>query len=115
MTSMYEKELKLHATKKNLNFKAKKKRNKQDKKRPAVQQSNPNKRATADGQRNGGTKQCLKHPSHKHLGTSASKIPRAPTTSPRRKKSSKPTKKPMDVPNAKINDKVSSDSLFSNE
>jgi hypothetical protein len=116
MTSMYEKELKLHATKKNLNFKAKKKRNKQDKKRPAVQQSNPNKRTTADGQRNGGTKQCLKHPSHKHTWNECFENPKGPNYKPKtEKKSSKPTKKPMDFRNAKINDKVSSDSLFSNE
>jgi hypothetical protein len=48
---MHEKELKLQAAKKNLNFKANKKRNKQDKKRPAIQQSTPNKRATTGGQK----------------------------------------------------------------
>jgi hypothetical protein len=48
---MHEKELKLQATKKNLNFKAYKKLNKQDKKWPAIQQSTPNKRATTGGQK----------------------------------------------------------------
>ena len=56
MTNMHEKELRLQAAKKNVNFQASHKRNEQDKKRPATQQSNPNKRSTADSQKYGGTK-----------------------------------------------------------
>ena len=39
MTSMHEKELKLQATKKRVDFKANEKRNEQEKKRPATLQS----------------------------------------------------------------------------
>jgi hypothetical protein len=56
MTIMHDKEIKLQAAKKNVHFQANNKRNEQDKKRPATQQSNSNKRSTADSQKYGGTK-----------------------------------------------------------
>eukprot|EP01082_Thalassiosira_pseudonana_P007296 g6624.t1 g6624 contig23:901262-901696(-) len=116
MTSMHEKELKLQAAKKKVSFKANEKRNEQEKKRPATQQSNSNKRTTADGQKYGGTKQCLKHPGHKHTWNECFDNPKGTNYKPKTdNKSGKPAKKSTDSGDAKINDEVSSDSLFSNE
>jgi hypothetical protein len=116
MTSMHEKELKLQAAKKHVSFKANEKRNEQEKKRPATQQSNSSKRTTADGQMYGGTKQCLKHPGHKHSWHECFENPKGPNYKPKAaNKSNKPAKKSTDSGHAKINNEVSSVSLFSNE
>eukprot|EP00970_Alexandrium_tamarense_P016529 scaffold6731_cov346-Alexandrium_tamarense.AAC.1 len=113
---MHEKELKLQAAKKNVSFKANEKRNEQEKKRPATQQSNSNKRTTANGQKYGSTKQCLKHPGHKHTWNECFDNPKGTNYKPKTdNKSGKPAKKSTDSGDAKINDEVSSDSLFSND
>eukprot|EP00970_Alexandrium_tamarense_P004789 scaffold795_cov195-Alexandrium_tamarense.AAC.7 len=117
MASMHDKELKLQAAKKNINFQVNNKRNEQDKKRPATQQSNPNKRATADSQKYGGTKQCLKHPQHKHTWNECFENPKGPNYKPKANStaSKTPSKKSTDSGDAKvINEMSSSPSLFSN-
>jgi hypothetical protein len=113
MTSMHEKELQLQATKKN---EASEERHEPEKKRPATQQSNSNKRTTADGQKYGGTKQCLKHPGHKHTWNECFDNPKGTNYKPKTdNKSNKPAMQSTDSGDAKINDEVSAISLFSNE
>ena len=119
MTNMHEKELRLQAAKKNTNFQASHKRNEQDKKRPATQQSNPNKRPTAESQKYGGTKQCLKHPQHKHTWNDCFENPKGPNYKPKANgtASKTPPKKSTDSGDAKVVDEMSmstSSSLFSN-
>jgi hypothetical protein len=119
MASMHDKELKLQAAKKSVNFQANHKRNEQDKKRPATQQSNSNKRSTADSQKYGGTKQCLKHPQHKHTWNECFENPKGPNYKPKANStaSKTPTKKSTDSGDAKVVDEMSmstSSSLFSN-